>query len=131
MTRESLGALGWILLTLRFVVELVLFVSPIVIGVRTLGSPLGLLVGVAAAAVVVAVWGVLLSPRRRVDLPLPARVVIELALVAAAAVGLAATGLVGFAVAFVVVELVVVAWLWTLGLPPGTDVGASSGGPAA
>lgn len=126
MTRTPLGALGWTLLTLRFVVELVLFVSPIVIGVRALGGPVGLLVGVALGAVLLAVWGVLLSPRRRVDLPLGARVVVELALMVAAAAGLAATGLVGFAIVFVVVEVVVVGWLWALGMPPGTDVGAGS-----
>jgi hypothetical protein len=124
MAQRTLGALGWTLLTLRFVVELVLFVSPIVIGVRALGSPVGLLVGVAAAAVVVVVWGWLLSPRRRVDPPLGVRVVLELVLVVAAAVGLAATGLAAFALAFVVAEVVVLGWLWALGLPPGTDVGA-------
>lgn len=124
MASRTLGALDWTPLTLRFVVELVLFVSPLVIGVRVLGSPVGLLVGVAAAAVLVVVWALLLSPRRRIDAPLGVRVVLELVLVVAAAVGLAWTGLVGFAVGFVVAEVVALGWLWARGMPPGTDVGA-------
>ena len=71
------------------------------------------------------VWGLVLSPRRRVGAALGVRVAIEAALFLAAAAGLALTGLTAYAVALLVVEVVVVAWLWALGLPPGTDVDAS------
>jgi hypothetical protein len=123
---DGLGVATWGLLTLRFLIELVLFVAPVVIAVRALGGFVGFAVGVAAAAVVIVLWGVLLSPRRRVDPALSVRVAIEVLLVLAVAWGFAVTGLVTAALALVVAEVVTVGGLWLLGLPPGSDVGDPS-----
>ncbi|MFN8149392.1 MAG: DUF2568 domain-containing protein [Candidatus Nanopelagicales bacterium] len=118
---ERTGGLTWVLLALRFLIELALFVTPVVVAVRELGGALGVVVGVVVAAVVVVLWGVLLSPKRRIDAPLGVRVVVELLLFVAAAAALAVTGLLTLGVVLLVLEVVVVAWLWALGLPPGTD----------
>lgn len=123
MAQQTHGALTWAFLALRFLVELVLFASPIVIGVRVLGGAPGVVAGVAASAVVAVLWGVLLSPRRRIDAPLGVRVLVEALLFLVVASGLAWCGLAPLAVALVVVEVVVVAWLWWRGLPPGADAG--------
>jgi len=126
MTQRGSGALAWTLLALRFLVELALFVAPVVVAVRMIGGVIGVLVGIAVAVVVIALWGVLLSPRRRVDAPLAVRVGLEGALVIVVALALSATGLGVEALVLVVLEVVVVMWLWSMGLPPGTDVGAES-----
>lgn len=125
MTQRT-GAVAWALLALRFLVELALFFSPVVIGRRAVDGVGGIAVGLVVTVAIVVVWGLLLSPRRRVDLPLAARVVIESLLFLGAAAGLAATGLVALAVALLVVEVVVVGWLWLLGMPPGSDAGAET-----
>ncbi len=126
MTQRSSGALAWTLLALRFLVELALFAAPVVVAVRMIGGVIGVLVGIAVAVVVMALWGVLLSPRRRVDAPLAVRVALEGALVIVVALALSATGLGVAALVLVVVEVVVVMWLWSMGMPPGTDVGATA-----
>lgn len=125
MADESRGPITWTLLALRFLVELALFFSPVVIARRAVDGLGGLALGVVVAVAVAVVWGLVLSPRRRVGAALGVRVAIEAALFLAAAAGLALTGLTAYAVALLVVEVVVVAWLWALGLPPGTDVDAS------
>lgn len=104
-----------VLLGLRFLLELALWGSFTVAAVRLVDGPVGWVVGLLATAAATVVWGLLLSPRRPVRLPLVARVAIELALFAAAAALLAASGLVTAAVALVVAELVV------LGLLQGPD----------
>ena len=126
MTQRSSGALAWTLLALRFLVELALFAAPVVVAVRMIGGGIGVLVGIAVAVVVMALWGVLLSPRRQVDAPLAVRVALEGALVIVVALALSATGLGVAALVLVVVEVVVVMWLWSMGMPPGTDVGATA-----
>jgi hypothetical protein len=78
------------------------------------------LVVVAAAA-----WGVLLSPKRRLDLPLAMRIVIEMCLFVAAAAGLWAAGYAGAGAALLVGEVVVVSSLALLGLPPGAHLDSS------
>jgi hypothetical protein len=93
------------LIALRFLLELALMTAWVVAPVRLLGGVLGWLVGLLLLVAVTAVWGVLLSPRRRVRLPLGARVVIELVLFVAAAALLAASGLVGLGVGLLVLEL--------------------------
>ncbi len=122
----GLGATAWALLALRFLVELVLFAAPLVVAVRTLGGFWGVMLGVAAAAAVTVLWGLLLSPRRRVDVPLPVRVTIEMLLVVAVAVAFVVTGLVITALALLLAEGISVGGLWLLGLPPGADAGAPS-----
>jgi hypothetical protein len=103
------------LIALRFLLELALMTAWVVAPVRLLGGVLGWLVGLLLLVAVTAVWGVLLSPRRRVRLPLGARVVIELVLFVAAAALLAASGLVGLGVGLLVLELL------DLGLLQGPD----------
>ncbi len=122
---QRISGLPWALLAVRFLLELALFVTPVVVALRELGGARGVVVGGVVAAVVVLLWGVLLSPRRRYDAPLALRVVVELLLFVAAAWGLAATGLLPVGVGLLVLEVVVLAWLWALGLPPGTDAGAT------
>lgn len=115
-----------VLLGFRFLVELALFGSVAYVASRLVDATVGrVLLGAVALAAVTTVWGVLLSPRRRVDLPLISRVVIELALVGLAAVGLAMVGHLSLAVALLVAEIVVLVWLALLGFPPGADAAAA------
>ena len=118
-----------VLLALRFALELALFA---VLGSLGAGlppsAPAAWALGIGCAATAVAVWGVLLSPRRRVDLPLPARLAIELALFGAASAGLAASGRPVWAVVLLGFEVVVVGALWGLGFPPGHDAAVPASG---
>jgi hypothetical protein len=123
--RAASGALVLTLLALRFLVELALFAAPVVIGASALGGVVGVGLGLVAFAVVVTVWGLLLSPKRRYDAPLGVRVALELGLMVAATAGLALTGHGGWALALLAAELVSVVALAALGLPPGSDVGAT------
>ena len=115
------------LLLARFVLELALLVA---VGAAVWALPLAAAARVLLVTVVVVlvatVWGLLLSPRRRVDVPLAVRAAIELALFVAAGAGLAAAGHVAAGIALVAVEVVVLSWLAALGLPPGSDVGAAA-----
>jgi hypothetical protein len=111
------------LLALRFVVELALFAAPVAIAWSALGGVLGLAAGVVGAALVATVWGLALSPRRRFDAPLAARLLLELTLMAAAVVGLALTGQLVWAAALAVGEVVDLGALALLGIAPGSDVG--------
>lgn len=103
------------LIALRFLLELALMAAVVVAPVRLLGGVVGWLVGLLLLLAVTAVWGILLSPKRRVRLPLAARVAIELALFLTASALLVASGLVGLGVALLVVELL------DLGLLQGPD----------
>lgn len=69
------------------------------------------MLGLLATAAATVVWGLLLSPRRRIRLPVTARVATELALFAAAALLLAGPGLGTAALVLVVAELMVLALL--------------------
>jgi hypothetical protein len=114
-----------LLLALRFVLELCLLAAMVIVGWAAFDSHLaGAVVGLGLAVVVGAVWGVLLSPRRRIDLPLAVRVIVELILFVTAAAGLAAVGHLAWGAALLVAEVVVLVALALRGLPPGTDVGA-------
>jgi hypothetical protein len=104
-----------VLLGLRFLLELALWASFTVAAVRLVDGPAGWVIGLLATAAATVVWGLLLSPRRPIRLPLVARVAIEFALFTAAAALLAASGLSTAAVVLVVAELVV------LGLLQGPD----------
>jgi hypothetical protein len=100
-----------VLISLRFVLELALWSSFTVACVRLLGGWAGWAVGLACSAVVVALWGLLLSPRRRIAAPVGVRVVVELALFVGAGLLLAASGLPVLGAALVLVEIVVLALL--------------------
>ena len=117
-----------VLLGLRFVLELALFTTFGVLAARL--STVGWLswaLALGAVSVAVVVWGVLLSPRRRIDLSLPIRVGGELALFALAALGLVWVGHATWGLALVVSEVIVLVALWVLGLPPGSDAAAREG----
>ena len=112
--RRTSGAI-YALIALRFLLELALMAAFVAAAVRLIDGALGWVVGLLLLLAVTGVWGILLSPKRRVRLPLGARVAIELALFLTAAVLLAASGLVGLGVALLVVELL------DLGLLRGPD----------
>lgn len=122
MTEQRRGGVAWTLLALRFGLELALLVAIVVVAVSSVGGAVGWLLGIAVAVVAAAAWGVVLSPRRRVDAPLVVRVVVEILLFVAAGIGLALTGLAALGIALVVAEILVVGWLWALGMPPGTNL---------
>jgi hypothetical protein len=114
-----------VLLGLRFLVELCLFAAMAVVGWGAVANHLvGAVAGVVLALVVATVWGVLLSPKRRIDLPLFVRVVVELVLFATAAVGLAAQGHPSWGIALMVAEVAVLVALALRGFPPGRDAAA-------
>jgi O-antigen/teichoic acid export membrane protein len=109
-----------VLLALRFVLELCLVGAAAVIGAAASDQLLVQLLAVVALVGAVAIlWGALLAPRRKVDLPLAARVIIELALFLAAGIGLAATGHRSAGLALVTTELLLLTTLVALGYPPG------------
>lgn len=113
-------------LGVRFLVELALVAAPVLVGVRWLGGVAGVAVGLVGSAAVATVWGLALSPKRRLNARLLVRVALELALIGAAAAGLALVGYGTWAAALVAGELVSVLVLAALGLPPGSDVGRAS-----
>ena len=112
--RRTSGAI-YALIALRFLLELALMTAFVVAPVRLIDGARGWLVGLLRLLAVTTAWGVLLSPKRRVRLPLVARVAVELVLFLTASALLAASGLVGLGVALLVVELV------DLGLLQGPD----------
>ena len=112
-SRPSAGVLA--LITLRFLLELALWSSFTVSAVRLIEGPLGWAVGLLLTVIVMIIWAVLLSPRRRVRLAVGIRVAIELTLFVMAAVLLATAGLTLAAVILLVLELL------DLGLLQGPD----------
>jgi Na+/H+-translocating membrane pyrophosphatase len=109
------SAAVYALITLRFLLELALLFSYVLVCVRLLDGALGWVVGLLLAVAVATVWGMLLSPRRPVRLPLAARLGIELALFAAASSLLALSGLGLLGVGLMALELL------DLGLLQGPD----------
>lgn len=97
---------GWrgLVLTVRFATELVMLALLGVAGARSVdGVAWAVLLAVALPLAAAAVWGLALAPRAPRRLPDPARLVVELVLFAATAVGVAAVGLRWTAVVFFVV----------------------------
>jgi hypothetical protein len=116
-----------VLLALRFGLEMALLGTLGWLGFRTVDNAFGgLLVAATAVLLTATIWGLLLSPRRRFDLPLGSRVAIELVLFGAAAAGLATAGRPVWGVGLFVLELLVLAGLASLGYPPGSNVGDSA-----
>lgn len=91
-----------LLLAVRFGTELALFVLLAVVG-AALGEGLVLSVALAALlpAVAIAVWAMWVAPKASRRLADPARLLVELALFAVAAVGLALVGYDGWALVFI------------------------------
>ena len=110
------------LLTLRFATELALVAGAVAVGVGWIDGWAGWVVGIVLAGAVGVVWGMLLSPRRRLQAPLATRIVVELVLFAAVCAGLVAVGHPGWGIGLLTVEVLVVAALLVRGIPPGTDV---------
>jgi hypothetical protein len=105
----------WALITLRFLLELALFASYVVAVGRLIEGVVGWLTGLVLAVALAVVWGMFLSPRRQVRLPLAARVAIELVLFVGAGVLLMLSGLVVLGVGLIALELL------DLGLLQGPD----------
>ncbi|MHB1164746.1 MAG: DUF2568 domain-containing protein [Candidatus Nanopelagicales bacterium] len=115
-----------LLLGLRFLLELCLLAAMALVGWAAFDQPVvRALSALALAAITTALWGVLLAPRRPVDLPLAVRVGVELLLFAAAAAGLMAQGRAVWGLALLAAETVVVVSLFAVGHPPGSDAWAS------
>jgi hypothetical protein len=110
------------LLGLRFLLELALLAA-LALGGWSVGEATWSrwLLAVALPVVAAAVWGLLLSPKARLSLPLAPRLVLELALFALAASLLWATGQRAFAVVLFVGEVVVLGALLAAGQRPGPD----------
>ena len=104
-----------VLLTVRFVLEILLLAAYAVIGTALADGWLGWVLAALLVLVVAVVWGTWLAPKRRVDSPLRVRLVLELALFVVAGVGLAVVGHVLWGVVLVVAEVVAVALLRTPG----------------
>jgi hypothetical protein len=113
-----------VLLGLRFLLELALLAATAVAVAGMFANPPSALLA-AAASVVALAWGLLLSPRRRIDSPLWLRVSLELVLFTLAGAGLAATGHATWGVALLAAEVLVLTALALRGQAPGQDPGAS------
>ncbi|GGG85508.1 YrdB family protein [Paenibacillus radicis (ex Gao et al. 2016)] len=94
-------------LSVRFVLELVLFIGLAYWGFQIEGSVLlQIVAGLGLPAVAAFVWGKLLSPKRTVKLDLAWRLLIEFALMGAAFVCYYDLGYHGFAIFFGIVQVV-------------------------
>ncbi len=110
------------LLGLAFLLELGLLAAMAVVGFTALdGGMAGIVAASALVLAVAGLWGLLLAPRRRVDLPLPVRVCLEVALFAASSLGLAACGYLAWGVALLACEVLVLGALALRGISPGQD----------
>jgi hypothetical protein len=111
-----------VLLTLRFLLELALLAAMGVAGWRLAGATWAQAILVVTLPLVTAiVWGLVISPKARVQLPLAPRLVIELVLFATAAVLLWLADLTTWAVVLLGGELLVLGGLLASGQRPGRD----------
>jgi hypothetical protein len=113
-----------VLLTVRFVLEILLLAAYAVIGTALAAGWLGWVLAALLVLVVAVVWGTWLAPKRRVDSPMRVRIALELALFVVAGVGLAVVGHAVWGLVLVVAEVVAVALLRT----PGEHVDGFSAG---
>ena len=111
-----------VLLTLRFLLELALLAAWAVVG-WNLADPTWLQVTLAVLLPLASatVWGLYLSPKARLSLPLSVRVVMELALFAAASAGLWVVGFPALGIALFIAEALVLGGLMAVGQRPGQD----------
>jgi hypothetical protein len=108
---DGLPATPWIgvLLTVRFVLEILLLAAYAVIGTGLVAGWLGWVLAVALVLLVAGVWGTWLAPKRRIDSPRRVRIALELALFAVAGLGLAVVGHAVWGAALVGAEVVAMA----------------------
>jgi hypothetical protein len=117
LQRGDVGALGWFLLGLRFVLELSALAALAWWGFQEGGTTLTRIVlGVGAPAVAAVVWGSFVAPRARFEVPRAVRILIEALVFASAAVALVAVGRTVLAIAFAVLVLANSGLVHTLGL---------------
>ena len=101
-----MSALANVNLALRFLLELGALAAVALWGWKTGDGVLRFVLPVAAVSAVVAVWALFVSPNPTIELPLAARLVIELGVWLAAGAALWASGYGTLAVAFVLVAVV-------------------------
>jgi len=112
-------------LTGRFICELCLLAAAAAWGIGTASQAWSqILLGFGALLVVGVIWGTFLSPKARVALPLPARLLLEAALFLTVSAGLWAVDYPGLAIALFVADLVILGLLFALGEEPGRHDGA-------
>jgi hypothetical protein len=94
-------------LAVRFVVvELGALAATGYWGYETGSGVVRVLLAIAAPALVVTAWALLVSPKRKYDLPKPARMAIELVVLGLASAALWSVGQHGLAIAFAAVAVV-------------------------
>jgi hypothetical protein len=91
---------------LRFLLELSAIAAVLYWGFETGSGICGWFLAVGAAALVIVVWALFISPKAGIELERPLRLVLEYAVFGAAAVALAAAGQVVLAIVLAVVALV-------------------------
>jgi uncharacterized protein DUF2568 len=95
-----------LVLVLRSVCEMAALAAVAYWGLQAADGVAGIALAAIAVALVAVVWGVFLAPRRRVEVGLPARLAIELAVWVAAAMALWSAGQPTLAVVLFVVAVV-------------------------
>jgi hypothetical protein len=93
-------------LTIRFLCELGAVAAVAYGGYRATGGIAGVVLGGVCAVALMAFWGTFLAPRRRIDLPLPVRLALELAVWVVAAGAHWSTGRTGLAVLLITAAVV-------------------------
>jgi len=95
-----------ILLALRFVCEMAALAAVAYWGQQATDGVAGIALAAITVAVVAVVWGVFLAPKRRLEVGLPVRLMIELAVWTAAAAALWSAGRPTLAVVLFIVAVV-------------------------
>ena len=93
-------------LLVRFALELAALAALAYWGSQTGTGVVRLVLALTAPAALALVWGTVLAPKRRIDLPKPVRLVLELAVFGAAALALVATDHDALAIALAAIALV-------------------------
>ena len=107
-------------LVLRFLLEMSALVAVSYWGFATASGFTQWVLGLGAPALVAVVWGLFVAPKRKVDLPKPARFAIELLVFAAAAFALVAADQPLLGIVLAAAELVsgTLNYLWERGSGP-------------
>jgi hypothetical protein len=86
------SALHGVTLTVRFLCELSMLAALAYWGFDAGGGAWAWLLGIGAPGLAIAIWGAFVAPKAKWPLPIPLRLVVELVLFGAAAVGLTVAG---------------------------------------